>query len=370
MIEEKKKSILDYDTVALDEENHALVIIDQTQLPYQTEILSLTKQEDIWNAIYLLQVRGAPAIGVAAAIGIYLAAREIETADFTDFYQEFQKAKDYLDSARPTAVNLSWALNRMEEVVLKNKEKTIPEIVERLHQEAVEIREEDIWVCKTIGEYGLTLVNPGDGLLTHCNAGQLATVKYGTATAPMYLGQEKGYHFRIFSDETRPLLQGARLTSFELKESGLDVTVICDNMSASVMRKGWVNAVFVGCDRVAANGDTANKIGTSMVALAAKRYGIPMYICAPTSTIDLSTISGEDIHIEERSAEEVVEMWYEKPMAPDGVKVFNPAFDVTDHDLIAGIVTEYGIARAPYTESLKEIFKKKEEALKAEEKDT
>lgn len=369
MIEEKKKTILDYDTVALDEENHALVIIDQTQLPYRTEILSLTKQEEIWNAIYLLQVRGAPAIGVAAAIGIYLAAREIEASEYTEFYQAFQKAKDYLDSARPTAVNLSWALKRMEGIVLKNKEKKVPEIVELLHKEAVEIREEDIWVCKTIGEYGLSLVKPGDGLLTHCNAGQLATVKYGTATAPMYLGQEKGYHFRIFSDETRPLLQGARLTSFELKESGLDVTVICDNMSASVMRKGWVNAVFVGCDRVAANGDTANKIGTSMVALAAKRYGIPMYICAPTSTIDLSTLSGEDIHIEERPASEVVEMWYEKPMAPEGVKVFNPAFDVTDHDLIAGIVTEYGIARAPYNESLKEIFRKKEETLKAKEKE-
>jgi methylthioribose-1-phosphate isomerase len=367
MSEETKKSIMDYDTVALDEENNALVIIDQTQLPYHTEILSLTKQEDIWNAIYLLQVRGAPAIGVAAAIGIYLAAREIKADGYDDFYAEFQKAKDYLDSARPTAVNLSWALKRMEQVVLKNKEKTVPEIVELLHKEAVEIREEDIWVCKMIGEYGLSLVKPGDGLLTHCNAGQLATVKYGTATAPMYLGHERGYGFRIFSDETRPLLQGARLTSFELKESGLDVTVICDNMSATVMRNGWVNAVFVGCDRVAANGDTANKIGTSMVALAAKRYGVPMYICAPTSTIDMNTPTGKEIHIEERPAEEVVEMWYKKRMAPEGVKVFNPAFDVTDNDLIAGIVTEYGIAKAPYTESLKEIFRKKEEALKAKE---
>ena len=365
MSEERKKSIMDYDTVALDEENHALVIIDQTKLPYHTEILSLTKQEDIWRAIYLLQVRGAPAIGVAAAIGIYLASREIEADNFQDFYEEFKKAKDYLDSARPTAVNLSWALRRMEGVVLENRHKTVPEIVELLHKEAVEIREEDIWVCRMIGEYGLSLVKPGDGLLTHCNAGQLATVKYGTATAPMYLGHERGYNFRIFSDETRPLLQGARLTSFELKESGLDVTVICDNMSATVMRNGWVDAVFVGCDRVAANGDTANKIGTSMVALAAKRYGIPMYICAPTSTIDRNTATGKDIHIEERPAEEVVEMWYERRMAPEGVKVFNPAFDVTDHDLITGIITEYGIARAPYEESLKEIFQKKEEALKA-----
>ncbi len=367
MSKETKRSIMDYDTVALDEVNNALVIIDQTQLPYHMEILSLTKQEDIWNAIYLLKVRGAPAIGVAAAIGIYLAAREIKADSFDDFYADFQKAKDYLDSARPTAVNLSWALKRMEQVVLKNKEKTVLKIVELLRKEAIEIREEDIWVCKMIGEYGLSLVKPGDGLLTHCNAGQLATVKYGTATAPMYLGHERGYDFRIFSDETRPLLQGARLTSFELKESGLDVTVICDNMSATVMRNGWVDAVFVGCDRVAANGDTANKIGTSMVALAAKRYGVPLYICAPTSTIDRNTLTGKEIHIEERPAEEVVEMWYKKRMAPEGVKVFNPAFDVTDHDLIAGIVTEYGIARAPYTESLKEIFRKKEEALKAKE---
>jgi 5-methylthioribose kinase len=389
----EKKSILDYDTVDLDEENHALVIIDQTKLPSQIEILSLTKQTEIWDAIYLLQVRGAPAIGVAAAIGIYLAARDIveemkakaeldekkivsqeqqcqlssaeacmlaRKESFELFYEEFKKAKAYLDSARPTAVNLSWALNRMEQVVLANKEKPIDEIVELLHKEAVEIREEDIRVCKSIGEYGLSLVKPGDGLLTHCNAGQLATVRYGTATAPIYLGQERGYHFKVFADETRPLLQGARLTAFELQDSGLDVTLICDNMSGTVMRKGWVNAVFVGCDRIAANGDTANKIGTSMAALAAKRYGIPFYVCAPTSTIDMDTPTGDDIPIEERKPEEVTDMWYEKKMAPEGVKVFNPAFDITDHDLIAGIVTEYGVARPPYTESLKEIFVKKE----------
>lgn len=357
-----KKSIMDYDTVSLDDENSALVIIDQTQLPYNVEILHLTKQNQIWEAIKKLQVRGAPAIGVAAAIGIYLAAKEIKADTFEEFYPQFVKAKEYLDSSRPTAVNLSWALNRMDEVCRNNKDKPLSEIREILHKEAVAIREEDIWVCKTIGEYGLSLVKPGDGLLTHCNAGKLATVKYGTATAPMYLGQEKGYNFHIFSDETRPLLQGARLTSFELYDSGLDVTLICDNMSATVMKKGWVNAVFVGCDRVAANGDAANKIGTSVVATVAKRYNIPVYICAPTSTIDMNTKTGEDIHIEQRSPEEVTEMWYKERMAPEGVKVFNPAFDVTDNDLIAGIITEYGIARPPYTESLKEIFKKKEEA--------
>ena len=221
-----------------------------------------------------------------------------------------------------------------------------------------------MWVCKSIGEYGLSLVKPGDGLLTHCNAGKLATVKYGTATAPMYLGQERGYNFRIFADETRPLLQGARLTAFELQESGMDVTLICDNMSATVMKNGWVNAVFVGCDRVAANGDTANKIGTSVVATVAKRYNVPFYVCAPTSTIDMNTPTGDDINIEQRKPEEITEMWYKERMAPEGVKVYNPCFDVTDNDLITGIVTEYGIARPPYNESFKEIFKKKKEAGK------
>ncbi|KZL89036.1 S-methyl-5-thioribose-1-phosphate isomerase [Clostridium magnum] len=357
---ESKKLIMNYDTVALDDENSALVIIDQTKLPGKMEILRLTNQKDIWEAIYFLKVRGAPAIGVAAAIGVYLAAKEIQADDFDDFYKLFDQAKDYLASSRPTAVNLFWALNRMDSVVKANRGKSVSEIKELLHNEAIAIRKEDIWVCKQIGEFGLTLVKPGDGILTHCNAGQLATVKYGTATAPMYLGHERGYNFKIFADETRPLLQGARLTAFELFESGLDVTLICDNMSATVMKNGWVKAIFVGCDRVAANGDAANKIGTSVVAIVAKRYNIPFYICAPTSTIDMSTKTGADIKIEQRPAEEVTEMWYKERMSPEGIKVFNPAFDVTDNDLISGIVTEYGIARAPYTETLKDIFQKKE----------
>ena len=355
----EKKHILDYDTVALDYENNALVIIDQTQLPYHTEILRLTKQKEIWEAIYKLQVRGAPAIGVAAGYGIFLAARSFKTDKYDEFYSSFKKAKEYLNSSRPTAVNLSWALNRMENVVTANSSLPVAEIVELLHKESVAIQDEDINTCKKIGEYGLTLVKPGDGLLTHCNAGQLATSKYGTATAPMYLGFQRGYNFHIFADETRPLLQGARLTAYELMDSGLDVTLICDNMSATVMKKGWVNAIFVGCDRIAANGDTANKIGTSVVAAVARYYKVPVYICAPTSTIDMNTPTGDDINIEQRPAEEVTEMWYSRRMAPEGIKVFNPAFDVTDHELIAAIVTEYGIARAPYTESLKAIMAKK-----------
>lgn len=354
------KNIMDYNTVSLLDEEDAIEIIDQTRLPGNIELIKLKTAEEIWNAIYLLQVRGAPAIGVTAGFGIYLLAKQIDEADFDSFYEEFKKKKQYLDSSRPTAVNLSWALNRMEERVLANRDKSVAELKQILKAECIAIQKEDIWICRRIGEYGLKLVKPGDGILTHCNAGQLATSKYGTATAPIYLGQEKGYHFKVYADETRPLLQGARLTSFELQSAGVDVTLLCDNMAATVMKNGWVQAVFVGCDRVAANGDTANKIGTSMVAILAKHYDVPVYICAPTSTIDLDAKTGEDIHIEQRGAEEVTEMWYKERMAPENVKVFNPAFDVTEHDLIAGIITEYGVARAPYTKSLAEIFYKKE----------
>lgn len=359
------KTILDYDTVALDDTGNAVVIIDQTKLPGRIELIRLKTAQEIWDAIYYLKVRGAPAIGVAAAFGIYIIAKGIDTKDYDVFYEEFAKQRDFLDSARPTAVNLSWALNRMDAVCrIKHEKQPVSKIKDYLREEAIAIWKEDISVCKRIGEYGLELVKPGDGILTHCNAGQLATSKYGTATAPIYLGQEKGYNFKVFADETRPLLQGARLTAFELFSAGIDVTLICDNMSAMVMKNGWVNAVFVGCDRVAANGDAANKIGTSVVAAVAKQYGVPVYICAPTSTIDMSTPTGDEIHIEERPAEEVTEMWYRERMAPEGIKVYNPAFDVTDHTLIAGIITEYGVARAPYRESLKEIFniKKNEES--------
>ncbi len=301
---------------------------------------------------------------MAGAIGIYLAAKEIKADNYDDFYAQYDKAQKYLDSARPTAVNLSWALKRMDGIVKANSDKSVEQIVQLLHDEAVRVKEEDEWVCKTIGENALALLKPEMGLLTHCNAGQLACTKYGTATAPMYLGHERGYNFKVFCDETRPLLQGARLTAFELHETGLDTTLICDNMAPTVMKNGWIDAVFVGCDRVAANGDTANKVGTSYVGLAAKFYDVPFYVCAPTSTIDMDCKTGEDIHIEERPAEEITEMWYEQRMAPEGVKVFNPAFDVTVAQNVTAIITEYGVAYAPFEESLKEIFKKKAEAEK------
>lgn len=352
------KTILDYETVELDTEKNELVIIDQTKLPGNIEIISLKTAQEIWDAIYLLKVRGAPAIGVAAAMGLYILATQIDADDYVTFYEEFSKHRDFLNSARPTAVNLSWALKRMDRLVQSMENEPVSAIIDALKQEAIKIKEEDIAVCKAIGENGLTLVKPGDGILTHCNAGQLATCKYGTATAPIYLGHERGYNFKVFADETRPLLQGARLTAFELHSAGVDVTLICDNMSATVMKQGKVNAVFVGCDRVAANGDTANKIGTSVVATVAKYYDVPVYICAPTSTIDLDTPTGKEINIEQRPDKEVTEMWYKERMAPEGVKVFNPAFDVTDHELIAGIVTEYGIAYEPYTESLRAMVEK------------
>lgn len=352
------KNLMDIDTVTLNEKTDEVVLIDQTKLPYEIEVISISDIEDIWHAINILQVRGAPAIGVAAAAGIYAVSSRFDTDDVEEFSEKFKEAKNYLASSRPTAVNLFWALDRMERILNENLNKSVKEIKLILKKEAVRIHDEDIEVCRKIGENGLALVKPGDGLLTHCNAGKLAAVKYGTATAPMYVGHEKGYNFKIYADETRPLLQGARLTSYELKESGLDVTLLCDNMSASVMKKGLIDAVFVGCDRVAANGDAANKIGTSIVAIVAKKYNVPMYFCAPTSTIDMKCKTGDDITIEQRKPEEVTELWYEKRMAPEGVKVYNPAFDVTDNDLISGIVTEYGVLRPPYEKSIKELFEK------------
>lgn len=352
-----EKSILDYDTVALDDAASALIIIDQTKLPNALELLHLRTQSEMWEAIRALKVRGAPAIGVAAAFGLYLAAKEIRTENDEEFFARFRAARDYLNSSRPTAVNLSWALDRMMAAALAERAAGIASVKRRLLAEARAIQAEDIEICRRIGEHGLSLLKPGAGIITHCNAGKLAAGRDGTATAPMYLGQKRGYGFHVFCDETRPLLQGARLTAFELMSAGIDVTLIGDGMAASVMRNGWADAVITGCDRVAANGDAANKIGTLPLAIAAKRFGIPFYICAPSSTIDMDTARGKEIEIERRAPEELTEMWYEKRMAPENVKVFNPAFDVTDADLITAIITERGILRPPYNEALKKIMK-------------
>ena len=355
-MEKPGENILAVETVAFNENKDAAVIIDQTRLPGETALCEIRTAEELYDAIYLLKVRGAPAIGVCAAIGISVIAKsypvESDTEaeyekNFESFYRFFKEKKDYINSSRPTAVNLSWALNRMEKRLCSAKEecKSISGIKEILIKEAELIKEEDTEVCRRIGENALSLLHKGDGIITHCNAGQLATSRYGTATAALYLGKERGYGFRVYCDETRPLLQGARLTSYELSSAGLDVTLLCDNMSASLMSRGLVQAAIVGCDRVAANGDTANKIGTLMLALAAKRYNIPFYVAAPLSTIDFSAKTGADIPIENRSAEEVTEMWYKERTAPEGIKVYNPAFDVTPADLITAIITEQGIYR-------------------------
>lgn len=318
-------------------ENNKLLILDQTKLPNEEIYIEMKSIEDCYNAIKLLEVRGAPAIGIFAGYALAL-------FHGNDIYE----TKKYLDSSRPTAVNLTWATSRIVNAFENGKD---------LIEEAKAIHEEDIEMCRKISEYGLSLLHDGDGILTHCNAGELATSKYGTGLGPLILGKEKGYTFHVFTDETRPLLQGARLTSYELEKCGTDVTLICDNMASLVMKKGHINAVLVGCDRVAANGDVANKIGTSGVAILAKHYNIPFYVLGPYSTIDFNTKTGDDIVIEERESDEIKNMFYEKPMALPKTKCFNPAFDVTDHELITAIITDKGIIYPPFYVNLKENLK-------------
>lgn len=349
-------------TVRLTPDRKALDIIDQTLLPGTIRRISLETKEEIWEAIKKLRVRGAPAIGVSAAYGMAVLSSRIEAEDFETFYGEFKALKDYLASSRPTAVNLFWALDRMDVCAKKAAAQgsSVDEIRELLYQEADAIQAEDVQISRGIGEIGFDLLKKlkkdGEpvGILTHCNAGTLATAKYGTATAPMYIALEHGWagsDMHVYCDETRPLLQGARLTSFELNSAGITTTVQCDNMASLLMKSGKIDIIFVGTDRVAANGDAANKIGTSGVAILAKHYGIPFYVCAPSSTIDRSTPTGEQIPIEMRDPDEVTQMWYKERMAPEGIDVFNPAFDVTDHSLITGMITEKGLCTDPYAEA-------------------
>ncbi len=282
------------DNVNLNADHSAVITLDQTLLPNQEVFLEIRTAEEMYDAIFELKVRGAPAIGIFAAYAIYvLAKNKIQTQDYSGFLTEFRKYKDYLDSSRPTAVNLNWALQRMEKVVLEHADLPVLQIIDLLGKEATAIQEEDIAMCKAISEYGLTLLKDGDGVITHCNAGPIATSLYGTALGPLILSKERNMNIHVFVDETRPLLQGARLTAYELQKNDIDATLICDNMASIVMKQGKVNACFVGCDRVAANGDTANKIGTSGLAILAKYYHIPFYVLGPTSTIDLNTPKGK-----------------------------------------------------------------------------
>jgi methylthioribose-1-phosphate isomerase len=317
-------------------------LIDQTLLPEQLAVIDCHDVDTVWHAIKRLCVRGAPAIGIAAAMGLVLAVRKSTAAQRGDFLEELGKAADYLASARPTAVNLFWALNRMKEAPLKHPESGVEQLKQLLLDEANRIREEDAAMCRSIGLVGEPLIPNGGGVLTHCNAGGLATAEYGTALAPMYVAHSKGKSFRAYADETRPLLQGSRLTAWELQRAGIDVTVICDNMAADVMRAGKVNLVITGADRIAANGDAANKIGTYGVAVLAQAHGIPFYVAAPSSTFDLATPTGADIPIEERSDEEV-RRGFGRQTVPDGVKCHCPAFDVTPARLITGLITEKGL---------------------------
>ncbi|MBM6852126.1 S-methyl-5-thioribose-1-phosphate isomerase [Oscillibacter valericigenes] len=342
--------------IRYDKQAEALYIIDQTLLPGEEREIRLTTLDEMVEAIRALRVRGAPAIGICAGYCMYLLARDAWTEDRQAFLRKLTEDGEALNASRPTAVNLSWAIGEMMAVARARLQEPREVLLDALYQKAVAIHEDDIAKCKAISEYGLSLLKEGDGVLTHCNAGPLATSRYGTAQGPFLLAAERGMHIRVFADETRPLLQGARLTSYELQRAGVDVTLICDNMASIVMRNGWVQACFVGCDRIAANGDTANKIGTSGVAILARHYGIPVYVLGPTSTIDMNCPDGDHIPIELRDPEEIKTLWYEKPMALPEVKCYNPSFDVTDHDLIAGIVTEKGICRAPYTESLAALF--------------
>lgn len=329
-----------------------LTIIDQTLLPTTFKHITLNTLADVWEAIKVLRVRGAPAIGVCAAFGVLVGLREKKPKDVPGVIKAVHESAEYLATSRPTAVNLFNALDRMERVADENAGMTSgQQLIARMEAEALAHYEEDRATCRAIGEHGATLIRDGDGVLTHCNAGGLATSDYGTALAVMFRAHELGREFKVFADETRPLLQGARLTAWELVQAGIDVTLICDNMAAQVMRERRIQLVVVGADRIAANGDTANKIGTYSVALIAKAHGVPFYVAAPLTTFDPTLPSGDGIPIEQRNPDEVTH-GFGKQTAPDNVKVYNPAFDVTPAELIAGIITEKGILRPPYTESI------------------
>jgi methylthioribose-1-phosphate isomerase len=331
-----------------------LYLLDQTRLPFEIHIERQDSAEQVWHSIQRLKVRGAPAIGVAAAYGLCVAMQPHRSGTAAAFHAELQHQALYLESARPTAVNLAWALRRMLAAVAGENAGDGEAIYARLVSEAQRIHAEDRAICAGIATHGVELLRPGMGVLTHCNAGALATTGLGTATAPLYLAQQRGVAVRVYADETRPLLQGARLTAWELQSAGIDVTLITDNMAASMMARGLVDLVLVGTDRVTANGDVVNKIGTLGVAITAQHFGVPFYVACPSSTIDVATATGAQVAIEERAAEEVTGFGGTRT-APSGMRVSNPAFDVTPHTLVTGLITEHGIIRAPFAARLREL---------------
>ncbi len=329
-------------------------LIDQTLLPGELKFIYCENKECMWEAIKMLRVRGAPAIGIAAAMGAFLGIRDVNADNFNDFFLRLQEVTTYLGTARPTAVNLFWALERMEHVAQAFHTEPIDTIKEFLFKEALEVLEEDRDSSKKIGEHGAALIPKGSTVMTYCNAGGLATGGYGTALAVIYAAHEQGRVDRVFACETRPLLQGARLTSWELMEAGLDVTLICDNMVAHVMVEKKIDAVVVGSDRIAASGDAANKIGSYGLSIIAKEHKVPFYVAAPISTFDMKTAKGSDIPIEERSPDEVTYITGHRT-APEDVKVYNPAFDVIPAGNIRAIITEKGIIREPNTKKVKKL---------------
>jgi methylthioribose-1-phosphate isomerase len=338
-------------------------LIDQTLLPSMLKYITCKDVEQLWHAIKRLSVRGAPALGIAGAMGAVLGVQHSKAKTFAAFYKELDKVIKYLGSSRPTAVNLFWGLERIRHTAKRNSDEPIARLKRVLLDEAKLVLEEDRQICRAIGRNGARLLPRKVTVLTHCNAGGLATGDYGTALAVMFAANEQGKKLKVFADETRPLLQGARLTAWELMQAGIDVTLICDNMAAQVMKEGRIDCVIVGADRITANGDTANKIGTYSVAVLAKEHNIPFYVAAPVSTFDLSRKRGEEIPIEERHAEEVTN-GFGKRTAPVGVKVYNPAFDVTPARYITGIITERGVIMRPTEQKVRNMIGGKRCSLK------
>ena len=334
--------------------NNKVRIIDQTKLPAKLVYLNLSNLRQLWWAIRKLKVRGAPAIGIAASLGVVLGMRNSKAKTFAQFKKDLKAVNGYLRKARPTAVNLFWALERMEKNAFAHSQQSVSFLKQFLLKEAQKIIQEDKAICRRMAHLGAKLVKNGDVILTHCNAGALATADYGTALGVIYEAKKQGKRIKVYADETRPVLQGARLTTWELMQHKIDVTLICDSMAADLMAKGKIDKIFVGADRIAANGDAANKIGTYNLAVLAKYHRIPFYVVAPSSSFDLRLKSGKDIPIEQRSSQEVREI-FGKQIAPKKVKVYNPAFDVTPNQLISAIVTEQGIFRKPYKGSLKRL---------------
>lgn len=339
-------------------EKNAVKLIDQTRLPEKLVYIYARDALAMFKAIKTLQIRGAPALGAAAALGVYLGIKDSKAKNFSLFAKDLDKVSKFIASSRPTARNLFWAIERIGRVAVKNKNKEVPVIKQLIIKEAQAIMAEDKIMCRRIGYFGNALIKRNDIVLTLCNAGILATIDYGTALGVIYRAKEEGKNVKVYSCETRPILQGARLTTWELKQKGVPVTMICDNMAATLMQQKRINKVIVGADRIAANGDTANKIGTYNLAVLARFHKIPFYVAAPTSTFDTAIKSGKDIPIEERDSKELTELYFKKPIAAKGINFYNPAFDVTPHSLITAIITEKGVIRAPFNTNIHQVLKR------------